>query len=84
MAGYSKTPLINKLGIKESNAIFVQNAPVDYWKNLGQLPINCTLYPDLKTVELDFIHVFFKDLNELETNILNLKAALKKDRMLWV
>jgi len=42
------------------------------------------VYPDLKTVKFDFIHVFYTDLDELESNIMDLKSHLKKNGMLWV
>lgn len=84
MAGYSKTPLINKLGIKPDHAIFVLNAPVDYWNTLGALPESAVVHSDIKNVQFDFIHLFYKEIEELETDIPKFKSALKKNGMLWV
>ena len=37
-AGYSSTPLLKKLGIKQNSSIAVVNAPAGYWDLLGELP----------------------------------------------
>jgi hypothetical protein len=37
-AGYSETPLIKKLGIKEGFRICIVNEPDHYWDLLGSLP----------------------------------------------
>jgi hypothetical protein len=38
MAGYSQTPLVRKLGLKEGNQFYVSGSPVDYTALLGSLP----------------------------------------------
>ena len=38
MAGYSGTPLPQKLSIKRDSAVFIANAPDGFQKTLGQLP----------------------------------------------
>lgn len=38
MAGYSGTPLVKKLGIKEGSRIALVNAPNDFEATLGELP----------------------------------------------
>ena len=38
MAGYSGTPLVKKLGIKEGTKIFLANAPREYLKLVSPLP----------------------------------------------
>ncbi len=84
MAGYSKTPLLQKLGIKSDFEIYVQNCPEDYWSQLGELPLGVKVHSNLPTVELDFIHVFFKEVEDLESQIHLLKNLLKKTGMIWV
>lgn len=83
-AGYSKTPLVRKLGIKPGNAILPIKAPTHYFELLGELP------PDVKVVDLEaekklpFIHLFTKDRKDLEKYFPIAKEKLKKDGMLWV
>ena len=38
MAGYSRRPLVDKLGIKAGYKIYLLNAPKNYVDTLGQLP----------------------------------------------
>lgn len=38
MAGYSGTPLVRKLGIKEDHVIAISDAPAGFVKLLGKLP----------------------------------------------
>ena len=84
MAGYSKTPLVRKLGLKPGHRFYTLNEPNYYRSLLGELPEGVEVQSNLSTVELDFIHVFFKDVEELESQIENLKKALSKHGMLWV
>src|ERR1700722_15289596 len=83
MAGYSKTPLIQKLGIKPGFKVCFLNAPSDYAKSLGPLP------PDVQTVAIpkapmDFIQGFFKDKKSYEKSLLELKKTLAPSGMIWV
>lgn len=82
--GYSKTPLIRKLGIKPGNRILLLNTPSHYLELLGELP------PDVKIVNekserlLPFIHLFAKDSKDLVEQFPLAKQRLEKDGMLWV
>jgi hypothetical protein len=38
MAGYSGTPLIQKIGIKPGHRLILRNHPASFVKNLGKLP----------------------------------------------
>ncbi|HEX3250402.1 MAG TPA: hypothetical protein VHS05_13310, partial [Pyrinomonadaceae bacterium] len=38
MAGYSGTPLVKKLGIKEGSRVALVNTPDDFQATLGELP----------------------------------------------
>lgn len=84
MAGYSKTPLLQKLGIRSGDMIYTVNHPENYWSLLGELPEGVEVQSNLSSVELNFIHAFFKDVEELESQIINLKQSLSKHGMLWV
>ena len=59
MAGYSKTPLIQKLGIKPGFKICFLSPPSDYAKSLGPLPIGVEELTHPK-LPMDFIQGFFK------------------------
>ena len=83
MAGYSGTPLVQKLGIKAGFRIFVLNAPVDYPKLLGPLPPAAQIAKTLKA-PLDFIHFFPQDKAEYEKRLKDLKKSLAPNGVIWV
>lgn len=83
MAGYSKTPLTKKLGIKAGIRLHIVNPPADYFHMLGQLPAG-VIEVDRPAGPLDFIHFFAQQRAELERQIPALKQALVFDGMLWV
>ncbi|MEQ9309288.1 MAG: hypothetical protein RLN90_07525 [Balneolaceae bacterium] len=84
MAGYSGTPLIKKLGIKERNSILIVNNPNHYFDLLGDLPDEAELV-DMNFVDpINFIHLFCKDLEELHSIFPILKQKLAKDGMIWI
>jgi len=80
-AGYSNTPLVKKLGIKDGFKVLFVNQPTDYLNLLGQLP-DVVEAADQKNI--DFIHYFTKCKSELESEILSLKGKLAKTGTLWV
>ncbi|MFD0675915.1 MULTISPECIES: hypothetical protein [unclassified Paenibacillus] len=81
-AGYSGTPLIKKLGIKEGCTICVVNEPNNYWELLGTLP--STIEKVEQTEEqIDFIHIFVKSKSEYEKH-LEIKSQMKQNGMLWI
>lgn len=84
MAGYSGTPLIKKLGIKERNSILIVNNPNHYFDLLGDLPDEVELV-DMNFVDpINFIHLFCKDLEELHSIFPILKQKLAKNGMIWI
>jgi len=85
VAGYSGTPLIQKLGIKPGQRICIVNAPKGYQKTLGALPGSVKNLARLgKPHALDFIHFFTKELAALASEFPKLKAALAFDGTLWI
>ena len=82
-AGYSGTPLIQKLGIRLATRIYIQGEPKHYARTLGPLPEAVTRLRRLGQ-ELDFIHFFTKQRAQLEQRLPALKAALDYDGMLWI
>lgn len=81
MAGYSGTPLIKKLGIKEGMRIAFLYAPDSYRSLLGPLPAAIDEQSDDK---LDFIHAFFTDRTDFELEIPELLSAIARDGMIWI
>ena len=47
MSGYSKTPLVRKLGIKEGNLIWLVNEPAHYVDLIGVFPPECEVLEDV-------------------------------------
>ncbi|NVJ45706.1 MAG: DUF3052 domain-containing protein [Cytophagia bacterium] len=84
MAGYSGTPLLKKLGIKEGFVMKVYEEPSTYWDQLGPLPENVQVNPENQPNEVDFIHYFCKSADKLKAEILQLKSLLKKTGTLWI
>lgn len=82
-AGYSKRPLIEKLGLKSDMRAVFLNAPRNYIKSLGALPSNVTVMKRL-SYPLNFIQVFVTMRKDLEKQIPCLKNSLDKEGMLWI
>lgn len=83
MAGYSKTPLLKKLGIKPGSRLIILNAPENYAQTLGELPENVTVAAALSG-PLDFIHFFATRRDALAAEFPRLKQALDPAGMLWI
>ncbi len=83
MAGYSDTPLINKLGIKVGLNMTVLNAPAHYDQLIGDWPVGVSVSRSLDET-FAFIHYFTQSKLELEQQFPDLVAHLDKRGMLWV
>lgn len=83
MAGYSKKPLTEKLGIKSGQKIYLANAPSDYGKTLGALPEKATVVRSLNGT-CDFMQFFATERASLEAAFPNLKKHLAKNGSLWI
>ena len=83
MAGYSGTPLIKKLGLKEGYRLGLVNSPKDFLKELGRLPTDAKVAPST-TKSLDLILFFVRSEQDLKRGFLALAANLKTSGMLWV
>lgn len=80
-SGYSGTPLVKKLGIKEGMSMAVLNAPDGYWGLLGDLPDDLTTDGE---PPFDFIHFFTKERVELEQTLPRLRADMAQNGMMWI
>jgi hypothetical protein len=83
MAGYSGTPLIQKLGIKPGAAVTVIKAPAHYAKLLGQLPEGARLETGLKR-GCQFVHLFTRDRDELKKYLARLRSHLAETGTVWI
>ena len=62
--GYSGTPLVKKLGIKEGFRLRLIKAPEYYLELLGDLPANVKLLKR-KGGKVQFVHLFARNVAEL-------------------
>lgn len=83
MAGYSKTSLVAKLGIKPGFRIIILNPPESYHETLGELPPAVGVAGALAGL-LDFIHFFTTRREILTAEFPQLKQALAPNGMLWI
>ena len=83
MPGYSKRSLVEKLGIKSGQKIYLGNPPDGYHKTLGPLPKNVSVLRTLKG-PCDFIQFFTTDKTVLETGFAQLKKNLAMNGCLWI
>jgi Protein of unknown function (DUF3052) len=83
MAGYSGTPLSQKLGIKAGTTVLVINRPENYGELLGQLP-NDVCLTDRPARDLDFVHFFTMRRSELQRQLKLLRGKLSDTGTIWV
>ena len=83
MAGYSETPLPQKLGIKPGLTIVIINAPTNYRRLLGKIPEGVTFSDRLKP-DSSFIHVFTRKRSELANRLPVLRARIADIGTVWV
>lgn len=74
--GYSGTPLINKLGIKPGMKVLLINEPEDYFKLLA---VNISNQLCRKNEIPDIVHLFVKNVKELDAFMKKLKPLCKKN-----
>ena len=82
-AGYSGTPLVKKLGIKEGYKCYFKNVPKHYFDLLHGLP-EIELCEKLHEELLDFAHLFCLSNEILENELASIKVALKKTGSVWI
>ena len=83
MAGYSKTPLAQKLGIKPGTKVIALGAPAGYRKLLAPLPGGVS-FTDKANAGSNFIHLFVSERRVLEKELKRLRKALADAGTLWV
>jgi hypothetical protein len=83
MAGYSGTPLLKKLGIKEGCRIALVNAPQDFESELGELPDHVQFIKG-PAKSLDIILFFVLNERALVRDFAKLAGRLTANGMLWI
>jgi hypothetical protein len=83
MAGYSGTPLVKKLGIKEGHRVAFPSTPDGFAALLGDLPAGVTV-KGRASGPLDVIVFFTKSRAELERRLPALRRALVPAAGLWI
>ncbi len=82
-AGYSGTPLIEKLGIKEGFRIALLRAPEGFERDLGHLPGNVQIMLRPRR-PMDLVLLFTKSAASLQKDFPRLAATLSPTGMLWI
>src|SRR5881275_1997937 len=83
MAGYSETPLLQKLGIKPETVIATIDAPPGYRKLLGPAA-GLLAFSDKPKNGAEFIHVFAKERTNLEKHLKQLRRTVADTGTVWV
>jgi hypothetical protein len=85
VAGYSGTPLPQKLGIKPGSALALFAAPESFGEALGELPQGVKPTPLGRSKgPFDVIVAFFQQEREFETRLPRLQQALGQAGGLWI
>jgi hypothetical protein len=84
MAGYSKTPLATKLGIKKGHRIAVINGPPGFTQSLGPLPDGAILREDGRASAFDVVIFFTHSRAELVERFPALARRLCPAGGLWI
>jgi hypothetical protein len=82
-AGYSGTPLVKKLGIKEGFRVALVGAPDGFRGELEGLPGGVSFVTSVQT-QLDLVLFFARTRSELTSNFSRLAARLNPTGMLWI
>jgi hypothetical protein len=83
MAGYSGTPLPQKLGIKPGLTVVAINAPANYRKLLGRLPDHVN-FSNRVTANSMFVHLFTSRRSEMHKKMSILRDKLSDNGAVWV
>ncbi|PYL95866.1 MAG: DUF3052 domain-containing protein [Verrucomicrobia bacterium] len=83
MAGYSGTPLPQKLGIKPGLMVVTINPPANYRRLLGQIPDSVTFSERLKSGS-SFVHLFTSRRSEIQKKMSILRDKISDNGAIWV
>ena len=83
MAGYSGTPLVKKLGIKQGARVALVNPPDDFRATLGELPDDVKFLKSTSK-SLDFMLCFVLSERILLRDFAKLAQRLDSNGMIWI
>lgn len=83
MAGYSGTPLVQKIGIKPGHRILLQNQPEALLKQLGPLPSEAQA-SEVLTGRAGVVLAFVETRAELAKSFKAWSRKIEPDGMLWI
>ena len=83
MAGYSGTPLAQKLGLKAPLDVLLVGAPPDYASWLGDLPPGVSFVASTKQ-RVRAAHVFVSERAKLAPQLAKLRRQLEPSGFVWV
>lgn len=83
MAGYSGTPLAQKLGIRAGQTVATIGGPANYRKLLAPLPDAVSFATNIEP-GATFIHLFVSDRKTLEKELKRLRKLIADTGTLWV
>ena len=81
--GYSGTPLVKKLGIRDGSQLFLSGAPKNYLDLVAPLPERVLLVPRIDS-RTDIVHIFSTGRTELTGALRTTLARMKQDGVIWV
>lgn len=84
MAGYSGTPLVKKLGIKEDFNVGFVNPPKGFQKELGTLPDHVKINVQPLSKSVDLIILFTDSEQVLKKQFPKLARKLTENGTLWI
>lgn len=84
MAGYSGTPLPQKLGIKEGMTVALLNAPNYFDFDLGELPDDVEVVRDSEDAAADVYIIFADRADEAERAFQRAMTLLPPDGAIWI
>src|SRR5262249_12581294 len=83
MAGYSGTPLVQKIGIKPGHRLVLRNHPPSFLRDLGKLPEGVARSEKLSG-KADVVVYFTEKRSALEKDFPTLAGNLEPNGMLWM
>ncbi len=81
--GYSGTPLVKKLGIKEGFVVLGVNPPDNFLGLLEPLPDGVVILESPQT-EIDVVHFFTNRRDELFSGLVDQRNWIKQNGAIWV
>jgi hypothetical protein len=84
MAGYSGTPLVKKLGIKDGSRVAILGAPDGFAETLGSLPPGTTVQTDREGEPCQVVVFFTTEREELARSLADLRTRIVPEGGLWI